>query len=222
MKRKLEPELMEEYEQAKAYAEADFSNAHNNYIILLKEQFKNLDFNGYALDLGCGPGDISFRFARAFHNCKVHGVDGSDAMLKFGQCLLYKATDIKFRVKFINALLPGAILPRKKYDFIICNSLLHHFHNPANLWSAVNQYAAPNAPIFIMDLKRAETSEEAESLVETYASTEPEILKHDFYHSLFAAFEKSEIEEQLKTAGLEQLTVNEVSDRHVVISGYMK
>lgn len=58
----------------------------------------------------------------------------------------------------------------------------------------------------------------AESLVEMYATNEPEILKRDFYHSLLAAFTIEEIKIQIKQAEL-SLTVEQISDRHVFISG---
>ena len=48
-----EPELMNDLEQAKAYSEADFEEAHNRYVELLTSILgKNL--NGKMLDLGCG------------------------------------------------------------------------------------------------------------------------------------------------------------------------
>jgi ubiquinone/menaquinone biosynthesis C-methylase UbiE len=34
------------------------------------------------LDLGCGPADVTIRFAKANPGYKFHGVDGSAAMLK--------------------------------------------------------------------------------------------------------------------------------------------
>lgn len=72
-----------------------------------------------------------------------------------------------------------------------------------------------------MDLKRPQTLDEACALMETYVANEPEILKRDFYNSLLAAFEEREVLEQLREAKLEHLLVKVVSDRHVIIAGYM-
>lgn len=71
MERFPEPELMEERQQACAYAAADFSEPHNRFIELFQEAFPGLGIEGYALDLGCGPGDIAMRFARANTACKA-------------------------------------------------------------------------------------------------------------------------------------------------------
>lgn len=211
---------MEEAEQARAYAEADFEEPHNNFVAQFQQIF-GPQVNGYVLDLGCGPGDVSVRFARAFSNCVIHGVDGSEAMLQYGKKTLNGLQDVQHRIKLIKAILPGAALPLAEYDAVISNSLLHHLENPMVLWDAVKLFAKQGAPVFIMDLQRPRTLPEARSLVETYASNAPEVLRRDFFNSLCAAFEADEIRQQLQEAGLEYLEIRGVSDRHVVIAGKM-
>ncbi|MGR3179396.1 MAG: class I SAM-dependent methyltransferase [Candidatus Anammoxibacter sp.] len=219
MKRILESELMEEDDQVRAYAEADFAEPHNNFIVMFTDIFPGQDVNGYALDLGCGPGDISIRFAKAYSNCTVHGIDGSEAMLCYGNQALGNLPEIADRVKLYHQILPAASLPHSKYDVVISNSLLHHLPDPQTLWNTVKLYAKKEALLFVMDLKRPGSVNEARNLTETYTSNEPEILQRDFYNSLLASFRIDEIEEQLKTAGLEQLSVKQTSDRHVLIYG---
>ncbi|MCF6147562.1 MAG: class I SAM-dependent methyltransferase [Candidatus Kuenenia sp.] len=222
MDRIFEPELMVGDGQAYAYAHADFSEPHNNFIKMFQKQHCNQEMDGYVLDIGCGPGDIMFRFARAHSNCIIHGIDGSDAMIRYGKKFLENASDIQHRIVFIQGILPEKILPRKKYDAVISNSFLHHLHNPHVLWNVIKKYAVPGAPIFIMDLRRPKSIDDAQRLMKTYVANEPEVLRKDFYHSLLAAFEVEEIIEQLKIAGLSHLSVNIASDRHVIVSGYMK
>ena len=77
MKRVPEPELMLGEEQARAYAEADFREPHDHFVHLLRQKLPELPAEGRALDLGCGPGDISRRFARAFADWNVDGLDGA-------------------------------------------------------------------------------------------------------------------------------------------------
>ena len=220
MERIPEPELMDEAEQAKAYAEADFAEPHSRLVNLCREFLAGHEVNGYVLDLGCGPGDVSIRFARAFPACRLHGVDGSEAMLAEGERLLAGATDLAGRVSLYKGYLPGAVLPRESYDMVFSNSLLHHLHDPQVLWRSVRRWAAPGAAVFIADLMRTESPAEAARFVELYAANEPEILKKDFYNSLLAAFTPAEIETQLARAGLNGLAVSVVSDRHLVIAGY--
>ncbi|MCF6156204.1 MAG: class I SAM-dependent methyltransferase [Candidatus Brocadia sp.] len=221
MERVPEPELMEEEGQVRAYAEADFEDAHSRFIALFQDMFGHKGINGYVLDLGCGHGDITIRFARAYPGCIVHGVDGSEAMIRYGKGLLREARDIHDRVKLIHGRLPEAVLPITKYDIVISNSLLHHLPNPRVLYQVIQRYANSGAPVFIMDLKRPQTVVEARALMETYVANEPEILRRDFYNSLLAAFEAEEIHEQLRETKLKHVSVKVVSDRHVIIAGYM-
>ncbi len=222
MERIVEPELMDEEAQALAYAEGDFAEPHGRFVTLLGEHFGAIDPGGYVLDLGCGPGDVTVRFAQAYPTCTVHGIDGSAAMLRHGRKILAGAGEAGRRIELILGRLPDDRPPRPAYDCIISNSLLHHLHQPQVLWEAVRRFAASGAPVFVMDLKRPKSIFEARKLVEAYASSEPEVLQRDFYNSLLAAFTVDEIEAQLRAASLEHLAVQEVSDRHLLIAGRMR
>jgi len=70
-----------------------------------------------------------------------------------------------------------------------------------------------------VDLFRPPSAAVAQQLMETYAAGEPDLLRRDFYNSLLAAFEPSEVEAQLVEAGLPELAVELISDRHLVVHG---
>jgi 2-polyprenyl-3-methyl-5-hydroxy-6-metoxy-1,4-benzoquinol methylase len=216
MNRVLEPELMEDEIQVKAYTEADFNSPNSQFIMRLQQFINATQFSGVALDLGCGAGDISCRFARTFPQSKVHAVDGSEAMIQYGRLLT--PDDVNRRVRFILGLLPDVILPQSSYEIIFSNSLLHHLHDPQTLWQVVKKYSKPGTHIVIMDLLRPDSVDAAHAFVDKYAAQEPTILQGDFYNSLLAAFTLPEIRLQLKIAGLD-LQVEQISDRHVFISG---
>lgn len=218
MERIPEPELMDEDEQARAYAWADFAEPHDRFVELFRESFPDEAITGRVLDLGCGPADVTLRFARAFPACTIDGVDGAERMLHYGHDAVARA-GLEARVRLIHGYLPGAALPGAQYDALISNSLLHHLHDPMVLWDAVKAYARPGAPVFIMDLMRPESRERAQALVDQYAANEPEVLRHDFFHSLLAAYRTDELAGQLARAGLSRLTVRAASDRHLTISG---
>src|SRR5215475_3002581 len=84
MKRTPEPELMNEQEQAAAYAAADWSESHGKIPGYFRDRFPNFR-QGRVIDLGCGPADISIRFAKAYPHATLLGVDGSETMLVFGR-----------------------------------------------------------------------------------------------------------------------------------------
>ena len=80
MQRTPEPELMEGQEQAFAYAAADFSVGDQALVDRLVQLFP-AGLGTSVVDLGCGPGNISFRLARRWPQANVLGIDGAAAML---------------------------------------------------------------------------------------------------------------------------------------------
>ena len=220
MERIPEPELMNDAEQATAYACADFEEPHSRFITLFRETFPGEAVTGAVLDLGCGPGDITIRFSHAFPECEVHGIDGAAAMLAHGHARVTRE-GLGGRVTLIEGYLPGATLPREAYDTVISNSLLHHLRDPMVLWETLRRYAKPGARVFIMDLLRPASRARAQALVDEYAAGEPAVLRHDFFHSLLAAYRVEEAEQQLRDAGIAGLRVEQISDRHLLIHGRM-
>jgi SAM-dependent methyltransferase len=219
MNRQPEPELMLASDQAAAYAAADFSEPHNHFVQLCREHHPPSELSGWVLDLGCGPGDITFRFGRAFPQTRLLAVDGSPAMLALGRRALEQAPDLRNRIEFKETFLPADLIPDRSYAAIISNSLLHHLRQPEVLWQTVRQHAQPGTFIWIMDLCRPANLAQARELMEAHAAGAPAVLRHDFYHSLLAAFEPVEVEEQLREANLSELKVQKVSNRHLFIQG---
>src|SRR2546423_1554046 len=119
MDRVLEPELMNDEAQAQAYAQADFAQPHNAYPQLFLSHFKSAPTEATVLDLGCGPADVTIRFARVFPRYRFDAVDGSAAMLKQARLALQQEKEMAPRIRLIQGLLPELSLPREKYDVIL-------------------------------------------------------------------------------------------------------
>ncbi|NIR29735.1 MAG: methyltransferase domain-containing protein [Gammaproteobacteria bacterium] len=218
MRRVPEPELMDEPEQARAYAEADFSEPNALFVALFQESFPDFGATGCLLDLGCGPADITLRLARAYPACRVHGVDGARRMLAFGHDRI-AATELEGRVTLVHGVIPQVRLPRGRYEAVVSNSLLHHLHDAAVLWETIKRCAAPGAPVLVMDLARPQSAAQVDDLVRTYAGDAPPVLQRDFRWSLCAAFRPEEVLGQLAQAGLGGFDVRMVSDRHLAVLG---
>jgi SAM-dependent methyltransferase len=218
MKRLVEPELMSAEDQAQAYAQADFAPAHGLYPVLFAQKFPRRPRRAIVLDLGCGPCDVTLRFARTNPGYLLHAVDGSAAMLRHGKRAV-KAARLGRRIRLIEGLIPGAQIPRRRYDVILSSSCLHHLHDPMVLWQTIRQYARRGTLVFVPDLRRPPTRARAREFVREYSGNEPEILRRDFYNSLLAAFTPAEVREQLKRAGLHSLKVETISDRHLLVFG---
>ncbi len=218
MERTPEPELMNEPVQARAYAEADFDESNTLFVDLFHSRFP--DFRkGRMLDLGCGPADITLRLASSLPEVVIDGVDGAEEMLKFGREKLERDQALAARVTLLEGFIPGVELPASKYEALVSNSLLHHLHEPDVLWQTISELAAPGACVMIMDLFRPESRDQASSLVDSYAPDAPPVLQEDFFNSLLAAFTLQEVAEQLARHELDGLQIEQVSDRHLLISG---
>ena len=219
MKRTPEPELMNTERQARAYAMANFNNPNWLFVEHFKNSFFEKEIIGTILDLGCGPADITLRFARLFPKCHIHGVDGAESMLKYGKAAVTEA-GLTNRIRLIHGCLPDVRLPLAKYDAIISNNLLHHLAFPGALWEIIKTYSKRGTPIMIMDIIRPGSKEEAGAIVEKYMGDESAILKKDFFNSLLAAFRVEEVQEQLRQADLDNsLSIGMVSRIQMVVRG---
>ena len=214
-----EPELMSDPAQARAYAGADFSEPHQAFVERFREHFP-MHQPRRVLDLGCGAADVTIRFARAHPECKLTGVDGAAAMLALA-CEAVARAGLTQRISLVEARLPESALPRSTFDTVICNSLLHHLTDPHVLWNACTEYAAPGAAVWVVDLRRPGSREQAERLVREHAGAELEILQRDFLNSLLAAYRPEEIAAQLARAGLARFKAEAVGDRHVSVYGFL-
>lgn len=208
---------MDDLEQARAYAEADFEDSNSLFVRLFQENFPH-DSPRLFLDLGCGPADITIRLAQLYPDTLFHAVDGSDAMLLFAKKRILDAS-LGDRIKLIRAFIPDDPLPECSYDAIVSNSLLHHLCSPDALWGTIKKYSKRDTLVLVMDLLRPESVGDAQRIVDKYSGDEPEILKRDFFNSLCAAYSIDEVKAQLKKAGLECLKVMQVSDRHLAVVG---
>lgn len=218
MERTPEDELVIDEAQARAYAEADFDTPHSRFVTLLREKLPDLPARGLALDLGCGPADVTLCFARAYPAWEVDGVDASPAMLALARGAAQRAA-LALRVSFAIAHLPAPALPRPRYDLVFSKSLLHHLVDARGFWAWLRRALPGTVPLFLMDFMRPASRDEASALVDRHAGGEPDILRRDFFNSLLAAYTVDEVHEHLLTAGLDQLSVAGVSDHHLAVWG---
>ena len=216
MDRVPEPELMEDREQAAAYAAADFSQENQGFVDRFEEYFPGFS-SGRVLDAGCGPADIPIRFARRYPACHLIAIDGSQAMIDLAQQAVSHAglsDRITVRCERFEAV-SGANV----FDAVLSNSLVHHLPNPLHFWNKLRQLVKPGSPVLVMDLLRPDSPEEAQAIVDRYAAGAPAILRRDFFNSLMAAFTEDEITTQLARMNLTRLLIYVIDDRNWVVSG---
>ena len=208
---------MDDAEQARAYADADFADVNQAFVDRFRERFGDFT-HGRVIDLGCGPADIPLRLARALQNVDILAVDGAPAMLRIAGERVAAAASPR-RVHPIAARVPRLPLRDGELDAAISNSLLHHLADPAPFWREIRRITRAGAPVLVMDLFRPASRAAASQIVENAAADESPILRRDFYNSLLAAFTAREVRAQLDASGLAAWSCDVVSERHWLVAG---
>lgn len=214
LQRQCEPELMDDPNEAIAYARADFAGVNQKFVGDLLAQTKGYEIRR-VVDLGCGPADIAARLHRERPAWRITAVDGSMAMLRIGQEIL----SVEERVNLVLGHAQHLPLRDKTADVVISNSLLHHLPNPEPFWKELRRIARPGAYVMVRDLMRPDSDAIARAIVRQYAGNESALLREEFYRSLLAAFTPEEIQDQLDSAGLNELNIVLSSDRHIDVAG---
>jgi len=218
MDRILEPEVMDDEQQAVAYAEADFSSSNQVFVEGLIDAYAAR--LGTVLDIGCGPGDIPICLAHARPSVYIVAVDASGVMVRLAQEAVNRAA-LAGRIQVAQGRVPGLKVRSGGFGVIVSKDLLHHLPDPMVFWEEVKRLGRAGTVIYVMDLFRPATPEAAAQIVESVSPNEAEILKRDFYNSLLAAFTPDEVRDQLRRAGL-GLEVEVVSERHMRITGLLR
>lgn len=217
MKRVLEPEeLMDDQNQAEAYAASDFSETHEQFVDRFALTFPEFEA-GRVADLCCGPADPTIRFARRYPRASVIGYDGAESMLSLGRQAVELA-GFSDRIVLKQAMLPLAPdTENQKFDVVLCNGSMHHLPHSSILWESVKNLGRSGTIVFVRDLVRQPTKEFAAGMVKKCSHpTDPELMKRDLYNSLLAAFSPEEIRGELDAAGLQHFYVKVVNPRMVI------
>jgi trans-aconitate 2-methyltransferase len=228
MERTPEPDLMDDDEQARQYAEADFSVSDQAFVASILTHLQTTAVTPTRiLDLGCGPGNISLPLAQALPETPLLAIDGADAMLRLARERQRRQPEPPARLRFHRALLPltaaalSGLSPefQPPFGLLVSNSLLHHLQDPAALWQAVRLWGCAGARVVVRDLRRPDSLAQLDALVERHAGEAPDQLRRDFRRSLAAAYRPEEVERQLHVAGLDGLRVSTAEDRYLEVCG---
>ncbi|MFH1536886.1 MAG: class I SAM-dependent methyltransferase [Patescibacteria group bacterium] len=121
-------------EQAKEFKESDLATAPDTY-------YRDLEINRIEaylkdakniLDIGCGNGYSTIKFAKKYKKAKFLGIDYSEEMVKYASKSLSKNKNLKNRVKFAvgDVLSLSKHLPdENRFDFIISERCLINLRN---------------------------------------------------------------------------------------------
>jgi len=208
---------MDHFEEAAAYARADFAEVNAAFVTRLLELAGPLAVARTA-DLGAGPADIPLRIARERPGWRIVAVEASRAMLDFARHAVDEP-EAPTRITLVRADAKATPLASGSFDVVFSNSLLHHVTDTDVLWPEVKRLGRPGALIFFRDLARPDSEAAARRIVAQYAADEPPLLQEEYRRSLLSSYTPDEVRNQLARAGLDALEVTRSSDRHLDIFG---
>jgi ubiquinone/menaquinone biosynthesis C-methylase UbiE len=210
LERTLEPEVMEQWDDAVEYDAMDFSEVNASFA---RRALEIGPPSGDVLDCGTGTGRIPILIAQQNPNLRIIGVDMSSNMLKIGESNVSDAA-LTSNVRLQRADATQLPFPDNQFDMVVSNSLIHHLPDPLPLLKEVNRVIKPNGCIFIRDLMRPHFTIDVQALVKQYCADCNDRQRKLFQDSLLAAFTIEEIDDLLSRSGIHGATVVEASDRH--------
>jgi len=153
-----EPEVMDDAVEVEAYtsaAEQEHLDAIDDTFVLHAVRLLEGRPRGRALDIGTGPGQIVIKLARRLTLWKFTGVDRSQAMVaQANRNLVAAGPSLTGRVEFQTADGNSLPFPEATFDFVMCNSVLHHLAEPQKLLREMARLAKPSGAILLRDLRR--------------------------------------------------------------------
>ncbi len=212
-----EPEKMTEEEEF-FYAKADYSVPHE---ALAQEIIAKVGVAPkWAIDIGCGPGDVLLRLRKHAPNWTLVGADISAQMLSLArQDEAKRLSSLETPINWVLINGKQIAFPDATFDVIISNSVLHHVADPVHFWSVVRKLSKQGTDVFVRDLRRPATEAEARDIIERNIPEEYDVVKTHYFSSLLSAYTVSEVESQLREAQLFGLSVIEIEDRYLSIQG---
>jgi ubiquinone/menaquinone biosynthesis C-methylase UbiE len=207
--RVLEPEVMDDWQEATAYDAMDFSAVNRDFALMA------IDLHPQAvrvLDIGTGTAQIPIILCQEKSCYQVLGVDMAQSMLVLGRKNI-EAAGLLQQIRL--ELADGKRLPYPNWDFdmVISNSLVHHLPDPLSFFQEVARLVKPNGAVLIRDLLRPASLAEIDRLVAEagdYGLRQNQL----FRDSLTAAFTLAEIQDLVTAAGITDYHLSQTSERH--------
>jgi ubiquinone/menaquinone biosynthesis C-methylase UbiE len=208
--RVLEPEVMDDRNEAVEYNDMDHSEVNKNFVTdLLAAGPVGHD----CLDLGTGTALIPIELCQRDEEVRVMASDASKEMLDLARYQL-EVNNLTRRIQLHFGDAKQLIFEGCFFDTVISNSLVHHLPTHKTFLTEALRVLRPGGLLFVRDLCRPSSQHELDSLVSTYAANESESSRQMLRQSLHAALSLDEVRKLAADAGLATDCVEMTSDRH--------
>jgi ubiquinone/menaquinone biosynthesis C-methylase UbiE len=211
LNRILEPEVMDDAEEAHAYDAMDHTQANMAFVERLLEL--GIDRCEKALDLGTGPGDIPILLCGPTQHTTILAIDYAQTMLDLAEHKVGVA-GLSSRITLARMDVKALDLPDRSFDAVFSNTILHHIPEPGAMLAEAARVLKPDGLLLIRDLYRPQSQQELDALVEQHGGDDPTQRKL-FAESLHAALTPDELREHASASGLTDCEIVVDTDRHM-------
>ncbi|HEY9882504.1 MAG TPA: class I SAM-dependent methyltransferase [Thermosynechococcaceae cyanobacterium] len=210
MQRVLEPEVMDTWEESVAYDAMDFTVINKAFaertIALAPE-------SALVLDAGTGTARIPILLCQQRPQWQVIGIDRSKMMLQIGAANV-KQAGLQAQITLADEDASQLPYPDDYFDAVVSNSLVHHLPEPLPFLQELKRVLKPHGAIVLRDLLRPMDFATVDALVGSIGDGYDAHQQKLFRDSLCAAFRLDELRTLLDTAGLQDVSLYQSSDRH--------
>jgi ubiquinone/menaquinone biosynthesis C-methylase UbiE len=208
--RTLEPEVMDDRQEAVEYNEMDHRAVNDLFV---QDLMMAGPLGRDVLDLGTGTALIPVALCLKEPGVRVMASDASVEMLELARynIEIHRLLD---RVQLHRGDAKKLVFGKEYFDTVMSNSLVHHLPTCDTLFEESLRVLRPGGLLFVRDLARPETEEEVERLVDLYTQGETEYSKQLFRQSLHASLTVPELQQIVAPFGIPATAVQMTSDRH--------
>lgn len=211
MERELEPEVMDDADEAREYDAMDHGAVNEAFV----ERLIALGVRGRNLDLGTGPGQIPILLCQRRADVEVLGVDLAGSMLELARTRAARHPELAARLRFERGDVSHLPCPDAHFDGVFSNTVLHHLPDPRSLLAEAARVLRPGGALLIRDLRRPETPERAMKLVRLHAAEASAAQQELLRASLHAALTPDELRHAADAVGLAAAELRIDTDRHM-------
>jgi ubiquinone/menaquinone biosynthesis C-methylase UbiE len=224
--RTLEPEVMDTAAEAADYDSMDHSSVNRLFV---DDLLSAANAAGFAerlasgtdrlrvLDVGTGTAQIPIEFCQRPVNVDMVAIDLAAEMLLLAE---QNIRDAGLHGSIVLEHVDAKKLPfgDGEFDWVISNSIVHHIPEPITCLREMQRVLKPGGLLFVRDLLRPNSSDQVESLVQTYASNDNDEQRQLFRQSLHAALTPTEMGVLMESLGWPANAVEQTSDRHWTVT----
>ncbi len=210
LKRKLEPEVMDSWEEALGYDSMDHGDVNQRFAAdFLATGIRS----GEVLDLGTGTAQIPIVICKQAARLRIVAGDMALSMLDIARRNLEIAS-LQNNILLDHIDAKQLTYADSRFDAVISNSIIHHLENPLLAMREAVRVCRPGGRLFFRDLLRPSSPETLDQLVQIYSGHEEPLAQEMFSRSLEAALTLQEIQDFIASLGFSPADAKVTSDRH--------